>query len=731
MKFPGIGYIVVKYRRFSLGRVLTMKRKGFGIALAIGVILLLLAFAGCASLSVAFSRGGSALNDAKKALSEGRGLDALLLAADSLKLDPKLVQAQEFLRDNFRKVQSDALDELAKSANSSDTAVLARRVRSYHLFVKIHTALATLSLPFRDAAGKWEWTTEIRDFSTPLKAEKAKAYAAFFARGVEEIGHGRIQEAKAAFESAIVEYADESAGEASRARSGAASACLAFTEPFAQSYDVGELKNAIDACMLALHFEPSNPRASEVLKRFSSRLADQYVSQGMTEEHRGQTENLKKAAKLYEEALVWNPAQGEALMLLARVKATIASRYYGIGVGLEERKVDPDPEGAIQAYREARRWVPEYLDTTRRIYMISINGELRDMLPSVSGAEAEMARLYDRITAVSYKVDTSISRLDRIQAIVSNIGALEPRASEVLKKLAELSEGIYLQKAVADLAAGFSPILASAIRIGTAGGTAGGGNAAGGSATAGGADTASFASLKAAFSDLKTVTDRTKGSIEGMRRDLGRLVSLRDSIAPCISTLKAEDDFQKSLDYVKALSRETDADWKGLRSFNVALDGAEAILDDLSRSAMVQSAADSLLSGIDQRIVDLGVTSRDLEAALERRVTVDAEGSALSYSVREILKGLPREADAYRRQFLDASESATSTIPRRLGIQLPRTAPFDDFAADMKKLPTRFSVAASSSKTAQDASLIVAQSGKKIQEILRNLSTLTACRPLL
>ncbi len=711
-----------------------MKRKGFGIALTICVVLVLLAFAGCESLTVAFSRGGGALNDARKSLSEGRGLEALLLATDSVKQDPKLVPAQEFLRDNFKKVQMDTLDELAKTVNSADPSVLARRVRSYSLLVKVHTALATLALPFRDPAGKWEWTTEIRDFSSHLKAEKAKAYAAFFSLGVEEISRGRIVEAKAAFESAIAEYADESAGEASRARSGAAAACLAFAQPFAQSYVIGELKNAIDACLLALHFEPSNPRASEVLKRFSFRLADQYVTQGMTEEHKGQTENLKNAAKSYEEALVWNPAQSDALMLLPRVRETIASRYYAIGIGLEERKVNPDPEGAIKAYREARTWVPDYLDTTRRIYMISIAGVLRDMLPSVSGAEAEMARLYDRIISVSFKVDTNLSRMDRSQAIVANIAALESRAAEVLKKLAELADGIYLQKAVADLTIGFSPIIASAARVGAAGAsttTNTGVVKVDGDIVNAGTENTAFVQLQATFADLKIVTDRTKGSIEGMKRDLGRLVSLRTSILSCVSTLRTEDDFQKALDYVKALSAEADSDWKGLRSLNVALDGAEAVLDELSRSAALQSSADSLYSGVDQRIVDLGVTSRDLETALDRRITVDAKGIALSYSVRETLKGLPREADPYRRQFIDAAESAMATIPRRLALQLLKTAPFDDFAADIKRLPTRISVAASSTKSAQDASLVAAESGKKIQELLRNLSNLTGCRPLL
>ncbi len=699
-----------------------MKKIGSGLVAVLMAGFLLSAFAGCASLAVVFSKGGSALNDARRALSEGRNLEAILYAIDSVKLDPKLVPAQEFLRDNFDQAQSGALAELAAAEKSADPKTLARRVCIYSLLVQIHSALGSLSLPFKDPSGKWEWTTVIRDYSSQLKAEKSKAFDAFFALGFDEIAHGKIVAAKSAFGSAINDYADESADVRFQARAGAASACLNYAQRFAQSYDTGELKSAIEAYKLALDFEPANAKARDGLKSFSLRLADVFASEGTTEEYKDQTDSLKQAVKLYEEALTWNPTQTDALWRLPRVKERLADRYYRLGRNIEDSAGRPDPDGAIAAYREAQKWVPNYLDTTKRIYMISVNGELAGMRPSLSDAGNEMARLYGRITSVSYKVDLSLSQIDKAQAIATKIAALEPKASAVLKNLSELAAGTSLARPVAELVAGFSPLLESATKVGA---VARGEVSATGEIAAESAEKPSLLPLKTAITDLKTVTDRTKGTIEGMKLTLGRLASAYGKIADGISTLKSESDFRDGLENLRDLSRETASLQKGLRSMNGAFDSAESATDELFRSTSVQSAADSLATGMDQTASGLEEAAKDLESALGRKVTVDNKGKPLSLTVREILAGLPDEARPYEKQFLDTADSSIGPIRRRLALQLPRPTPFDEFAADLGKNSARAPIVASVAKAASDASLLSAQSEKRIAEKLQKLSSLT------
>ncbi len=333
-----------------------MKRGTWFAAVLITVTLL----AGCATV------GRDTFNLAQEAWSNNRPIEALVLATESLLENPDLTSAKSFLRDNTDTALSQARGFLSSTANTVVPDELAARFVMYGQLVSFYENLERIGMPI--VADKrlfglikgWEWSTRIVDHRGDLEDARNAAREGFFNAGVARIQEGEIESAESLMRAVITRFAVEGSEEQQQDRQRIVTAFIDFAAMQHGLRDAQRLLQGFHAYEAALRFEPGNATAEAGRQALSLELSDVYLAMALEQERRNTIDSVTEAVRLFEESLVFNPANQDAHDGIPRARTRLASLYTDQGQQLERSGRIPDMIAAHESYEQALQWDGQY-----------------------------------------------------------------------------------------------------------------------------------------------------------------------------------------------------------------------------------------------------------------------------------------------------------------------------------------------------------------------------------
>ncbi len=666
----------------------------------------------CASLSTAFSRGGGALAEARTALAAGNGTEAIGHALRAARLDPRLVQAREFVRDTWDTAIGGAKEELASGAESVDTAVVARRVALLETLARLESGLEELGLPLTHPSGTWSWQPARERFAEALGSERERAIGIHLAAGDEALDRNDVAAARRFYADAIVKFASGDPRRQSETTDSVVATVLRFARDRVDIPDTRELALAADACAAALAFRPGEAELVSLARTLATRIADLLVMEGRAAESLDEIPSLERAAALYREATSRNPAHPDAFSLLGRVVDRLAEKHYQRGRSLEERFPPANRQEILAAYRESRRWVENYRDTVRRIHTILADDTLARMRTPLSEAGSEMGRLYARIVDTSFRIDSASARTVRDAAIGDRLRSVQASLDGSLDRLSALVAGTRIAYVAQRLSASADPV-ATSLR-----------------AAVGELDTAGrtgYPPLHVSFAAAKGTADRTKGSVETLNGTLSAFSRSFGLIPECLSRLHSEDDFISAGKDLDDLAGSAEALRLALLTINQGFDTLLAMSADIVLAAPSLDGLEGGLFRLSPVVHALGAAVADLESAMTTTVFAEGPGKPVSATVGTILRGLSPSLVPYERALSLRADEVLEPLLARLTPEIPPVPFLEEYSAYLKRYPARSAVAATVAASLSSSLSAALTREKQVDTRLRRLSVLTNC----
>lgn len=654
--------------------------------LVIGVLIV--SVLGCAGLRRAFSPAGDDYKEAMKVWESGDAVQALIMMAEAVKIDPKLPDPKEFFRDNFDTAIGMIEAGLENRQNKAEYLYKEQVYNTYVNLQKVHSAMAELPLPFSDKKETWSWTTEIKDYTAEIEQAGREAWAAFFGYAQEQLNQDDAPEAIRAVEYALDKFLKSGSSAYNDAVASLIEAFNAYGATKHDSTDIDILEGALAAYNKVLEFDPENADALEGIRVLSASISDLYVDRGIAAEGKGGIENFESAAADYERALFWNEDNGNAEARLAGVKVKIAEHYYQEGVKLEEAKGIDAKDQIVALYEKAQEWVSGYKDTDKRIFNVLVSVELQKLSDNIGISKDEIGKLKNRFVAVSDSIGAAIDFLQIYIDVTENIN----KTNKAMKTTALVLKPM-----------GVIPYIGSIL-----------------------SSTATYIEQTREYmieKPAKMLTQIQKRSVDPMKAKLESFKGMIDKVIAQFGEVEKTLDYTNTFvleikgcverkgdkaifDTVEANAKKINGEYvklnNALRDTNSTVDGvANTMSQMLSLKGTINTVKDGL-KYFTPVVNEVSKVTDKIESVLNKKITVNYLIDKFSFSVMDILNGIDSVIGKVQDLLMNEAKKLLNPLLNSLGVEFPEIPGLAELESAIEELEKYWNQVEGQINTVQD-----------------------------
>lgn len=409
--------------------------------LKLGILILLpsiiIFLIGCSTHNKLSSVSRPFYKKANKQWEKGFHLDAIFSVTKGVVADENYEKTKEFLFNNYEYTIIEILEEVKKYKYTKDTAEAARRFHIYKTLVGINSNISKMKLPLQHHKGKWQWTTEVIDYSSQASESVKYAYNVFYDYAKKRLFANRPDDAKVIFHQANKRFTTNPL-ERSQSKKSIVKDFCDYADENKESEDWHEAANAAYAFKHALFFDRNSIPAKTGYEYTSGRVSNLLVIEGQNYTNIGDIKSLLKANESYKAAIKWNKNNSEATALIEELKSIIAESYYSSAI-----EADNANSGNLMKiknlYESALKWVPDYKDCKARIYSLSIRHELTSLRLNIEKSQNEHFRIQSRIEQMSKGVDLANATMGKITFVSDNLRKIDKTVKSTIRILNSVS----------------------------------------------------------------------------------------------------------------------------------------------------------------------------------------------------------------------------------------------------------------------------------------------------
>ena len=622
------------------------------------LLLLIISIVGCAGIRRAFSPAGDDYKTAMKAWEANEPLEAILLMAKAVQVDPKLPDPKEFFRDNFDTAVAKIEEGLDNTQNKPQHLYKEQVYNTYINLQKVYEAVGELPLPFSDKKGKWEWTTDIKDYTAEIETAAQEAWTAFFAYVQDKLAQDNAGEAINALEYALDKFLQKGSKEYNAAVAAVIEVLNEYGKSKHNSTDIDILEGALAAYNKVLEFDPENVDALEGIRELSVAISDLYVERGIAQEEKGGIKAFESAAADYERALFWNEENGDAEARLAGVKVKIAEHYYQEGIKVEQAKGLDAKDEILALYEKAQEWVAGYKDTDKRIFNVLVSVELQKLSDNIGVSRTEIGKLKKRFVSVSDSIGQAISFLQMYIDVTENIN----KTNKAMKTTAMVLKPL-----------GVVPYVGSIL-----------------------SSTATYVEQTREYmieKPAKMLTQIQKRSVDPMKAKLEKFKGMIDKIIAQFNevdqTLGYTEKFVRQIkdcverkgdkaifDTVEGNAKKINGEYvklnKALVDTNNTVDGVAKTLREMSKLEGTVKTVKNGMKSFTPVVNKVSSVTDKVESALNKKITVNYLIDSFTFSVMDILEGIDSVIGKVQDLLMNEAKKLLNPLLNQLGVEFPQ-----------------------------------------------------------
>ena len=675
----------------------------------LGVVVLVvgLLFTGCLSFKGLFSEGQADIQKANELWGKGQQLEALIHATQAVITDPVFIQGKSYLNDYFNQgiaTATQRLSEIEKPKNSQEAE---EKYQKYDQLVKIYDNLKKIKLPLEHPKGKWSWTTEILDYVPQRDAAYAEAFVILMEEGRGFVKSENVPDAENRFMNAANNY---SGGAKDSVKQVIATELCQAAAPLSKSTDVDKAIIGHAMYKSALRFVSSMTEALEGAKQTAIYISNLYLKKGKETEAKGKVEDFIAALPIYKQAVQWNADNSEANECITKVTERIAEYYYQQGLKAQKAK---DHTKAISMFEETRKWIDDYKDAMPRIYNIRIGVKIEELAANLAVTQAEYGKIKGRVDAVSANVDKCDDIMNKITYIsdkTRSINETMKHTSQTLKVFNVIPTvgtvtGILarsvdmVQEPVGKVATKFTALEQPVITP-----------------------------TKTVVSNTKAVVDNVKGKMEttGNVLNVTREYSLK--LKDCIASVTVENNFKEAetaLDEVNKGLKNTNSALKEINSGFAKIDNEAKKLGKIA--GPVQKVTDGVHE-VDKVMQKIQPIVNELNGVLDKKFTLNLLVKKFTFSVKEILTGLPSEVKAIMGKFSDLAMGVVKPILKKFDIKVPSIPGLSELQAELDNLKNSYDVFKGELNGLEQSAKDFVKHQELISKNLKKIESSTGCQ---
>jgi hypothetical protein len=410
-------------------------------------------------------------NNAKALKKQGKLVESIEKATAAIVVQKDYDNAKKFVYKNWDKSIPTTLQELKSIENTTDISEADRKVYLYNQLVKVYDNLSKIELPLKHPKGKWSWTTPMKNYKPQLKQSKVYAFNLYFKTASEYVDRADLKGSYSLFNTALDDYTPsekkkevkkditvvynafgdkyqlssiiEEVIKAYRAYNYSlkfisnqveivakrdtvgkrvSNLFLARSKAMSESNIVDTLKAALKTCDKALSWNSRNKEAKELKKTIKLGIYKIYFIQAEEQEKKNTIESLEESIKYYKLAMKWKIGDQVSRERIAANKLKIAELFYQQGLALE--KQDAGKDEIIANYKNAQKWAPNYKDTKKRIYIVSIVDEIKKLEVNVNTTYTENERTRKNVSSTAAMLKKANTGLDKVTYVSDKFRSL-------------------------------------------------------------------------------------------------------------------------------------------------------------------------------------------------------------------------------------------------------------------------------------------------------------------
>lgn len=638
------------------------------------LLFLIASIVGCAGLRRAFSPAGDEYKTAKKTWEAGEPVEALLLMAEAVTIDPKLPDPKEFFRDNFDAAIAQIKKDLKNHQNKAEHLYKEQVYNTYVNLQKVYSALEELPLPFSHKKGKWEWTTKIEDYTAEIDTARGEAWTAFFGYIQTVLGQDNVEEAIKALDYALDKFQKPGSEDYQAAVAASIETFNSFAGAKHDSKDIDTLEAALAAYNKVLEFDSENVTALEGIRELSYTISDLYVERGIAREAGKDIESLEAAAADYERALFWNEKNETAEAQLAGVSVKIAEHYYQEGVKVEQAEGLSAKDKIVSLYEKAQAWVAGYKDTDKRIFNVLISVELEDLSENIGVSRTEIGKLRDRFGAVSDSIGTTIGFLQTYIDLTENINKTNKAMKTTAMVLRPLAAIPYIGSILSSSGTMIEQTREYVIEKPAA--------------KLKQIQTSTVDPMKAKLEKFKGVIDKIIDQFNEVDGTLDYTDKFVLQIRKCVERKGDKAIFDTVEENAKKINVEYVKLNKALIDTNNNVDGvANTMSAMLSMKGTLKKVQNGMKS-FDPVVNEVSKVTNEIEKVLNKKITINYLIDKFTFTVMDILNGIDSVIGKVQDMLMNEAKKLLNPLLNQLGVQFPEIPGLDELQQqvdDLKK----------------------------------------------
>lgn len=631
---------------------ITMNFKHFTKPLFIFFIGATLTLSGCLAIKGRFSKGHDFIQKANSLWGDGKHLEALIEASEGVLIDPNFIQGKNFFYEKFDEgidIVQKRLTELGTPTKSGEAEEMSK---TYDNLVKLYSKLAQVKLPIEHPKGKWSWTTKIIDYSGQQIQARELAFSLLMKEGREFLGSENIADAQGRFKNAINNYLIGPEQKDSVNTKVATELCV-LANKYSQSTNIEKAILSHTAYVSALQFIKTHPDALEGKQKVAQHISNLYVKQGQDLTKKSDVESWISSIESFKEALKWNKENEEAKKLLAGTTERIAEYYYQAGLKAENAKKYDE---AIAHYQEVRKWIPNYKDSMPKIYTLRMNGKMEEMAKNLNTTRSEFGKLQGRVNTTSGVVDKSVDVMGKVTYISDNTRSLNETMKTTSRTL-KLFNVIPTVGTVTGMLARSIDLVQDPV----------------------GAVASKFTAIEQpVIAPTKQVVEKTQGVVNKTKEVMGTTETVIKTTEQytlrykeCVAQVVEEKKFQEAETAVDEINKGLVNTNKTLAEINSSFEKVENEAKKISQLADPVNKVTNGLKDVKKVVDKIQPIVDELNDALNKKFTLNLLVKKFTFSVREILDGLPSEVKAIMGAFSDLAMGVLKPVLNKFNIDIP------------------------------------------------------------
>ncbi|HKK11030.1 MAG TPA: hypothetical protein VJ939_09340, partial [Bacteroidales bacterium] len=406
-------------------------RKNYFSILSVTIILSIV-MAGCSGWLKSAARDD--YKAAKDKLNNNEYAEGLLLGTQSVLADPVQKRPKKFMYKNFDEAMEKIRMSLKSSEGTQNADESARRHDIYTYLVKIYANIDKMKLPLKHPKGRWQWETEVIDYSDEQEASRIATRKLYYSRGGDLLKQFNSKLARKAFNSSV-NYANQSEQEAFKEK------IFNTYESHATTYDKSDVIREAYSAYMAYAYALQIKEDQNTIQRKAEtalHISDLYVAEGQQLEAENTLESLKEASTKYESALEWNSENETASGLLETVKDKIAEVYYQKGLAAQNSHNRNLTE--IKSYFEnANKWSPGYKDANKRYNVFNILVEIQNTQAKIDKSLAEHAKVDRKVKAMTGDINKLNDNTQKLVAVTTRVDDMQNALQKTIYVLQPLN----------------------------------------------------------------------------------------------------------------------------------------------------------------------------------------------------------------------------------------------------------------------------------------------------